>query len=199
MDGADEDSGPPQPIVIPWSGITESTSEESAVKAADSQVLQQGMAKVQFFSDNKPDNTGLNITTFVLMLGVPFGIVAVLGIDDVLFEDITLVCCFSFALGAVFALVSSSRYTSWTKSVQDAKIDVIRAANLPVPEQRLKTYLNVGGFLLVLGIFIGPLGFIPGLILYAIGASGASSYKADINQAFHRLQTGHQDTLNRKK
>lgn len=199
MDGVGEDSGPPQPIVIPWSGVTESTSEESAVKAPDSQVLQQGMAKVQFFSDNKPNNKGLNMTTFILMLGVPFGIVAVLGIDDVLFEDITLVCCFSFALGAVFALVSSSRYTSWTKSVQDAKIDVIRAANLPVPQQQLKAYLNIGVLFLVLGVFIGPLGFLPGLILYAIGASGASSYKADINQAFHRLQTGDHDTLNHRK
>lgn len=199
MDGADEDSEPPQPIVIPWSGVTESTFEESAVKGPDSQMLQQGMAKVQFFSDNKPNNTGLNMTTFILMLGVPFGIVAVLGIDDVLFEDITLVCCFSFALGAVFALVSSSRHTSWAKSVQDAKIDVIRAANLPVPQQQLKAYLNIGVLFLVLGVFIGPLGFLPGLILYAIGASGASSYKVDINQAFHRLQTGDHDTLNHRK
>lgn len=199
MDGDVEDTGPPQPIVIPWSGVTESTSEESAVDAPDVSVLQQGMAKVQFFSDNKPNNTGLNVITFVLMLGVPFGIVAVLGIDNVLFEDITLVCCFSFALGGVFALVSSSRHTSWTKSVQDAKIDVIREANLPVPEQQLKSYLNVGGLLLVLGIFVGPLAFLPGLILYAIGASGASSYKADINQAFNRLKTGEQDTLNREK
>lgn len=199
MDDDMEDTGPPQPIMIPWSGVTESTSEESAVDAPDSQVLQQGMAKVQFFSDNKPNNTGLNVITFVLMLGVPLGIVAVMGIDNVLFEDIALVCCFSFALGGVLALVSGSRHTSWTKSVQDAKIDVIREANLPVPEQQLKSYLNVGGLLLVLGIFVGPLAFLPGLILYAIGASGASSYKADINQAFNRLKTGEQDTLNREK
>ena len=199
MDDDMEDTGPPQPIMIPWSGVTESTPEESAAKEPDSQVLQQGMAKVQFFSDNKPNNTGLNVITFVLMLGVPLGIVTVLGIDNVLFEDITLVCCFSFALGGVFALVSSSRHTSWTKSVQDAKIDVIRAANLPVPEQQLKSYLRVGELLLVLGLFLGPLGLVPGMILYAIGASGASSYKADINQSFNRLKTDSQDTLHREK
>ena len=158
--------------MIPWSGAAESTPEESAVKTPDVSVLQQGMATVQFFSDNKPNYTGLNVITFVLMLGVPFGIVTVLGIDNVLFEDITLVCCFSFALGGVFALVSSSRHTSWTKSVQDAKIDVIRAANLPVPEQKLKSYLNVGGFLLVLGIFIGPLSLVPGLICGDLGKRG---------------------------
>jgi preprotein translocase subunit SecG len=120
---------------------------------------------------------------------------------DIVFNDGIFICCFSMILGIVLMLLAETKQNEWKKSVRLAKAEALRLTNAPVAEAtKFRVTYVMGGVIIVVGLVfdIFPIVLV-GVVLMIPSGLATMSHNTQVNQAFHRLQTGHQDTLNREK
>jgi len=200
-----EADGPPQPILIQGSSIIQpaedpttgsSTPSAATTPGQDPSTVEEALAKVQFLQDSKPNTNGLLAVGLLFFFAVP--LLLFVGTDaDIVFNDGIFICCFSIIIGIVLILLAESKQSAWKKSIKTAKSETLRMTNAPVAEAKKHraTYV-LGAVLFVVGamydIFLFAL--IGALLLIPSGLA-AMNHNTKVNQAFHRLQTGHQDTL----
>ena len=209
-----EADGPPQPILIQGNAIIEPTevSEETTSAATTTlpswsptpaqapSTVEEAIDKVHLIQGNKPNTNGLLAFGLLFFFAVP--VVLFIGTDaDIIFDDGIFVCCFSMFLGIVLILLAETKQNEWKKSVRLAKAEALRLTNAPVAEaNKYRITYVMGGVIIVVGLAfdIFPIVLV-GVVLMIPSGLATMSHNTQVNQAFHRLQTGNQDTLNREK
>lgn len=204
MDEEGKESGPPQPILIQGSAIIQQseatqpakkTSHTSASQptSGSSSRVEAALAKVQFYVDNKPEQSGMTVIALLFVFVVPIGLLFFTEGDAIYDDGLTGLCCLSLLSGIALILVIASKDASWKKSLDEAKIEVLKEANANVPEKAMKGWYLGAGALFFVGMFFEAV-FMTFLafVFVLIGALGTSSYRAEINQHIARIQQGMQ-------
>ena len=145
--GEDKLDAPPKPIVIgsavmaPATSSTDSAAPRrversgSSVWGAMSPELFDAFEQLEITLKTRPNHFFLTLCALFFALGVPF--LMAISSDDVFFSDVAAICCISFALGVIMALVVAVQSTSWATQRDRAQRSILVEAGLE-PAQRPK-------------------------------------------------------------
>ena len=145
--GEDKLDAPPKPIVIgsavmaPATSTTDSAAPRrversgSSVWGAMSPELLDAFEQLEITLKTRPNHFFLTLCALIFALGIP--ILMAISSDDVFFSDVAGICCISFALGVISALVVAVQSTSWSTQRDRAQRSILVEAGLE-PAQRPK-------------------------------------------------------------
>ena len=133
--GEDKLDAPPKPIVIgsavmaPATSTTDSAAprrvERSglSVWGAMSPELLDAFEQLEITLKTRPNHFFLTLCALIFALGIP--ILMAISSDDVFFDDVAGICCISFALGVIMALVVAVQSTSWSTQRDRAQRSIL--------------------------------------------------------------------------
>ena len=105
MDEEGKESGPPQPILIQGSAIIQQSEATKTAKkmssasgsqptSGSSSRVEAALAKVQFYVDNKPEQSGMTVIALLFVFVVPIGLLFFTEGDAIYDDGLTGLCCF---------------------------------------------------------------------------------------------------------
>ncbi|GIR75674.1 MAG: hypothetical protein CM15mP78_03730 [Candidatus Poseidoniales archaeon] len=95
----------------------------------------------------------MTVIALLFVFVVPIGLLFFTEGEAIYDDGLTGLCCLSLLSGIALILVIASKDASWKKSLDEAKIEVLKEANANVPEKAMKGWYLGAGALFFVGMF----------------------------------------------